>query len=155
LQSVAELLPVVFPIHPRTKQRLESKGLISHLSNNPRIILLEPQPYVGFMARVLDAALVITDSGGIQEETSYLGIPCLTVRENTERPITVSLGTNRLVSMEGLLPAVEQTLAANRQRRPANIPLWDGKTAGRAVASLKNWFEGNSALETVLPAVGQ
>jgi UDP-N-acetylglucosamine 2-epimerase (non-hydrolysing) len=91
--------------------------------------------YIAFMSLVSGSALVITDSGGIQEETSFIGIPCLTLRSNTERPITITLGTNQLVSPETLLDAATAAIDAG-PRHPSNIPLWDGQTASRVVASL-------------------
>ena len=100
-------------------------------------MLLEPLPYVRFMNVVTGARLVITDSGGLQEETTYLKIPCLTLRENTERPITVSIGTNRLVNAESLASALDDALN-DRWPTGAVPPLWDGKTAERAVAVLRN-----------------
>jgi UDP-N-acetylglucosamine 2-epimerase (non-hydrolysing) len=99
------------------------------------IQLLEPVPYIKFMSLVVDCRVAITDSGGIQEETSYLGVPCLTLRDNTERPITVTQGTNRLVRPEGLREALEAALV-DEPKRPV-IELWDGATAGRVAASLR------------------
>ncbi len=97
--------------------------------------LLEPLSYVEFMSLVVDCGLAITDSGGIQEETSYLRIPCLTLRENTERPITVTQGTNRLIKPHELEQAVHTAL--DSEWSPAPIPLWDGHTAARVVQSLR------------------
>lgn len=136
LLSAAAKLPLVFPVHPRTRKRLESVEAARPLFSDPRVRLIEPLGYIDFMSLVFDARLVITDSGGIQEETTYLGIPCLTLRDTTERPITVTEGTNRLVSSENLLASVERILAAPRTdaRPPA---LWDGKTAPRVAASLR------------------
>jgi UDP-N-acetylglucosamine 2-epimerase (non-hydrolysing) len=132
-------LPLVFPVHPRTRARLEEFGLMSRLGPDGEagsgIQLLEPVPYIKFMSLVVDCRVAITDSGGIQEETSYLGVPCLTLRDNTERPITVTQGTNRLVRPEGLREALEAALV-DEPKRPV-IELWDGATAGRVAASLR------------------
>jgi len=98
LVQMSRELTVVFPVHPRTRQRLQALGSFPPASD--RLRLLEPLPYLEFLALQRYAALVITDSGGIQEETTFLGVPCLTVRENTERPITVDLGTNQLVGRD-------------------------------------------------------
>ena len=98
--------------------------------------LLEPVPYIRFMSLVTGARVVITDSGGLQEETSYLGIPCLTMRENTERPITVTLGTNELVNAQSLSEHLQSVLDGN-WKSGQSLPLWDGKTAQRAVACLE------------------
>jgi len=129
---------VVFPVHPRTRKRLEEFGLLDELERAPNIRLAAPLGYVQFMNLVTGARVVVTDSGGVQEETTYLGVPCLTLRENTERPVTVTHGTNRLVKPEQLTEAVAQAL--NSARRPAAIPLWDGRTADRCVESLKRRF---------------
>jgi UDP-N-acetylglucosamine 2-epimerase (non-hydrolysing) len=135
LVAVQKRLPLVFPLHPRTAQRLQATGLheVLRLSG---VKLIDPQPYVRFMSLVTSAAAAITDSGGIQEETTYLGIPCLTLRENTERPITISQGTNRLVRADSLVAELEQALANGvaAKRRPE---LWDGNTAARCVADLR------------------
>ena len=136
LLEIAEELPLVFPIHPRSKARLAEFGLLERLSAQPAVQLIEPQPYNAFMSLVVTARLIVTDSGGLQEETTYLGIPCLTLRENTERPITVSQGTNRLIKAAELAGQVKAILAGRGKsgRRPA---LWDGRTAERAAESLR------------------
>jgi len=136
LLRLADQLPLVFPIHPRSRARLAEFGLLEKLAAHPAVRLTEPQPYNAFMSLVMKARLIVTDSGGLQEETTYLGIPCLTLRENTERPITVSEGTNRLVKADTLAGEVEAILAGRGKagRRPA---LWDGKAAERAAESLR------------------
>ncbi len=135
LARVARRLPLVFPVHPRTRQALNTAGLASELEA-AGVTLLPPQGYTDFMRLVKRARIAITDSGGLQEETSHLGIPCLTLRPNTERPVTVTDGTNRLVDFASLDPAVADILAA-APPAPARIPLWDGQTAGRCAASLQ------------------
>jgi UDP-N-acetylglucosamine 2-epimerase (non-hydrolysing) len=136
LVAVSSELPIVFVAHPRTIQGLERFELKNRLQDASQITLLEPQPYIKFMNLVTGARAVITDSGGIQEETTYLGIPCLTLRENTERPVTVSLGTNRLVDAGTLLDHLGMVLSGDwpKGERPA---LWDGRTAARAVKFLE------------------
>jgi len=135
LLEVATDLPIVFVAHPRTIKSLQNHDLYDRLSSASGVHLLEPLPYVDFMSFVTGARLVITDSGGLQEETTYLDIPCLTLRENTERPITVSQGTNKLVRADNLATHVEQILSG-KWPTGSCPPLWDGKTAGRAVECL-------------------
>ena len=135
-------LPLVFPVHPRTAGRLSACGLDGRLKR-AGLKLLEPMPYIRFMSLVTGAVAAITDSGGIQEETTYLGIPCLTLRENTERPVTVSEGSNRLSTPETLALDLRHALTAPRiVRRPE---LWDGKTAARCVEDLR-WRAGPARL---------
>ncbi len=137
LVEMAAHMPVVFPVHPRTRQRLVSAELWTVLEKAPRLRLLEPLGYIDFMNLVFHAQIVVTDSGGIQEETTYLGIPCLTLRENTERPVTVTCGTNRLVRAETLHADLQAALAT--KSRNNSVPeLWDGMTAHRVVASLRS-----------------
>jgi UDP-N-acetylglucosamine 2-epimerase (non-hydrolysing) len=133
---VAESLPLVFAVHPRTRKKLTEFGLLALLEQHAKITLSEPLGYVPFMNLVAGARLAITDSGGVQEETTYLGIPCLTLRENTERPVTVSEGTNRLTRAERLWSDVQDALQGRwpTGRKPQ---FWDGKAALRAVAALK------------------
>jgi UDP-N-acetylglucosamine 2-epimerase (non-hydrolysing) len=136
LATLAELsahMNVIFPVHPRTRQRLESLGE----KFAAQIQLLSPLPYLEFLALQHRAALVITDSGGIQEETTFLGVPCLTVRENTERPITITEGTNQLIGrdLKKLRSAADETLKTSegKRREPdtRRVPLWDGHAAER------------------------
>ncbi len=135
LLAVQARLPLVFPVHPRTAQRLAAAGLDERLAAGG-VRLIGPLPYIRFMSLVAGASAVITDSGGIQEETTYLGIPCLTLRDNTERPITITQGTNRLVNAATLAVALDDALATPRSARP-RPKNWDGQTAARCVAELR------------------
>ena len=136
LSRISIKIPLVFPVHPRTRKNLEKNGLMSFLEKSKGMLLLEPLNYVRFMNLVLKCRLVITDSGGIQEETTYLGIPCLTMRANTERPITVTQGTNQLCAVKDLESLAENILS--NEIGKTHVPeLWDGQTAGRVVGSIK------------------
>lgn len=136
LLIVSHAIPLVFAIHPRTRRRLDETSLGKKLAEAPKIICIEPLGYLDFMSLIISSDFVITDSGGIQEETTFLGIPCLTLRENTERPITISQGTNRLVRPGSLMEAISHITAGNVPKR--DIPeFWDGKTAQRAAQSLR------------------
>ena len=132
LTAVSRELTVVFPVHPRTRQRMSELSF----SHNGTLRLLDPLPYLEFLALLRRASVVITDSGGIQEETTFLGVPCLTVRDNTERPITVELGTNEVVGrdLNHIAAAIEKVLDGNR--KPFAVPpLWDGH-AGERIADV-------------------
>ena len=136
LTRIAAKLPLVFPVHPRTRKNLESFGLWDKLSAAPGIRIVEPLGYVDFMNLVCSARLVVTDSGGVQEETTYLGIPCLTLRPNTERPVTIIEGSNRLVTTAHLAATVDEILA-HRGAHGRKPDLWDGHTAQRVVADIR------------------
>jgi UDP-N-acetylglucosamine 2-epimerase (non-hydrolysing) len=129
LSSLSRKLPVIFPVHPRTRKHIASSARIDL---SPKIFLIEPLDYLDFLSLERYATVVITDSGGVQEETTFLGVPCLTVRENTERPITIALGTNLLIGSDyaRLEREVDAILAGNGKRGTIP-PLWDGQTAER------------------------
>jgi UDP-N-acetylglucosamine 2-epimerase (non-hydrolysing) len=135
LKRIAADLPLFFSVHPRTRKNLEAFGLLDGLSAAPGIHLDEPLSYIPFMNLVFNCRLAITDSGGIQEETTYLGIPCLTLRPNTERPVTVTAGTNRLCGPEDLSQQAASVMAARAPAAPTEF--WDGKTAARVAASIR------------------
>jgi len=131
LHEVAGLVPIVIPVHPRGRASLERAGLLGH----PGIIAVDPMPYTDFLGLVRGARLVITDSGGLQEETTVLGVACLTMRPNTERPVTITHGTNQLVTPAGLMAAARQVLG-NGAPLDLRIPeLWDG-SAGERIAEV-------------------
>lgn len=128
LDSLSNHLPLIFPVHPRTRRKWSSR--LDKCSQHLRVI--DPLGYLEFLALQKHAKVVLTDSGGIQEETTYLGTPCITVRENTERPITVTLGTNVLVGHDWALLRREFDRAVRNGRRPARpLPLWDGNASNR------------------------
>jgi UDP-N-acetylglucosamine 2-epimerase (non-hydrolysing) len=127
LAALARELPVVFPVHPRTRAMLESVD-----SEHPGLLLCEPLGYLDFLSLLADSGAVLTDSGGIQEETTYLGIPCFTLRANTERPITITAGTNTLLGLDpAAIAAIPSALAKLPAQRPEPPPLWDGRAAQR------------------------
>ncbi len=133
LDSLSETLPLIFPVHPRTRQKWSAR-----LEQcNPNLRVIAPLGYLEFLALQKHARVVITDSGGIQEETTYLGTPCLTLRENTERPITVTLGTNVLIgrNWELLRKQFHEALSGDRKQK-GRLPLWDGKASERIAGIL-------------------
>ena len=135
LIRMAKKIPLVFPVHPRTRKNLEQTGLLSSLTRMDRLIILKPMPYIQFMNLVFNCRFALTDSGGIQEETTYLGIPCLTMRPNTERPITVLQGTNQLCKLEDIEKKAESVIDTDATQR-TEIEFWDGQTANRVVESI-------------------
>lgn len=141
LREVAARLPLVFALHPRTRGNLERFGLLRELEAE-NFIILPPQGYLEMLGLMAGATLVLTDSGGIQEETTALGVPCLTIRENTERPITVEQGTNTLVGVapEAIVTAARSVLESGGKR--GRVPeYWDGHTAERIAAHLAAWLK--------------
>ncbi len=138
LEKIQERLPLVFAVHPRTRARLEEFGLISRLARQKSLIVTGPLGYLDFLQLYSNSRLVLTDSGGIQEETTALKIPCLTLRANTERPITVFEGTNRLVGSDPVLIEREALAALDGPARSGRVPeLWDGRAAVRIVDAIE------------------
>jgi UDP-N-acetylglucosamine 2-epimerase (non-hydrolysing) len=141
LREVASKLPLVFALHPRTRGNIEKFNL-QHLVDPLRMVLLPPQGYLEMLGLMSEASLVLTDSGGLQEETTALGLPCLTLRANTERPITIEQGTNTLVGTDrmAILSAVDEVLAG--RGKSGRVPeFWDGQAAQRIAADLWAWLE--------------
>jgi UDP-N-acetylglucosamine 2-epimerase (non-hydrolysing) len=139
--EVSRQIPLVVPIHPRGRTRLAEAGLV----DGPSVRVVDPLGYVDFLSLVRGAALVVTDSGGVQEETTMLSVPCLTVRPNTERPITITHGTNRLVT-PALLPAAAEKALADGAVTPSGSqpPLWDGAAGPRIARVISAWLKGDN-----------
>lgn len=149
LGEVASSLPLIFALHPRTRGNVERFGLMD-MVNPDRMVLLPPQGYLEMLGLMASAAVVLTDSGGLQEETTALGVPCLTLRENTERPITVEQGTNILVGRDrtAILTGVQEILAGRGKR--GRVPeYWDGHAAERIASDLYQWLMGKQASQAL------
>jgi len=136
LNQIANIMPIVFPVHPRTASRFAEFHLNHMLTNNPAILLIEPMSYISFMNIIFHCKLVITDSGGLQEETTFLNIPCITLRPNTERPITLTHGTNHLCSIHNLETTFKELLGSQSIQQK-HIEFWDGYTSTRVVESIQ------------------
>jgi UDP-N-acetylglucosamine 2-epimerase (non-hydrolysing) len=137
LETISDSLPIVFPVHPRTRKTLAEFGLSERLGSLNNLRLIEPLGYLDFLNLYSTARLVLTDSGGIQEETTAMGIPCLTLRENTERPITVEMGTNVVVGTDTQRIVSEaEAILSGRMKQARQPPLWDGHTAERIISEL-------------------
>ena len=141
LDEIQQTTPLVFPVHPRTRANLKRNGLLPRLEQMPGLRLTEPLGYLDFLKLMSSAAVVLTDSGGIQEETTVLGVPCLTIRENTERPITVEQGTNQLVGLrpERILSGYERIRGGRLEHRVPD--LWDGQAAQRIADVMLAWHQ--------------
>jgi UDP-N-acetylglucosamine 2-epimerase (non-hydrolysing) len=145
--AIAARIPLVWPVHPRARANLDRLGFASVLAR-ARIALIEPQGYLEMLGLLRDARLVLTDSGGIQEETTALSVPCLTMRDNTERPITIEQGTNTLIGRDAAraVESVEAILRTGGKR--GRIPeLWDGRAAERIAAHLEHWLAARVAVD--------
>lgn len=140
MNKISETLPIVFPVHPRTRNRIQEDSIVC----GQNIRFIEPLGYLDFLKLTAHARIVLTDSGGIQEETTVLGVPCITLRSNTERPVTVSEGTNHLaagIDPEAILETTAQVLS--NWQKPSQLPaLWDGETAERIVSILGKQYRG-------------
>ena len=141
LEAIAKHLPIVFPVHPRTKKTIAELGLSGRVESIKELRLVDPLGYLDFLNLSSGARLVLTDSGGIQEETTALGIPCLTLRENTERPITVEMGTNVVVGTDTarIISAATAALNGSARTSPRQPPLWDGHTSERILDALEEF----------------
>ncbi len=146
VDSLQHDMPVIFPIHPRTRRNVSSGSLAERLDKMPGLRLLYPIGYLDFMKLMSKARLVMTDSGGVQEETTILEVPCVTLRENTERPVTVEFGNNRIVGTDPkrIIAACREIIANNSPHQCRTPPLWDGKASKRIVRILLEEFHGNT-----------
>ncbi|GMT46374.1 MAG: UDP-N-acetyl glucosamine 2-epimerase [bacterium] len=143
MKRLAVTLPVIFPIHPRTRNNIKQFGLEGILPEN--VILLDPIGYIDFLALTKEAALVLTDSGGIQEETTFMGVPCITVRNNTERPVTCDVGTNYLAGQDYAKAIDKAFEILNGNRKKGEIPeRWDGKAAPRIVKIVAEYLKAKT-----------
>src|SRR5207248_2421009 len=146
VEEIQKELPVVFPVHPRTRRRLVEYELVRHLETWRGLKICEPLGYLDFLALTSQAKLVLTDSGGLQEETTALGVPCLTIRENTERPVTVEEGTNTVVGVDParIVSATREVLAG--RGKAGRVPdLWDGKASERIAQVFSSWSKARRA----------
>jgi UDP-N-acetylglucosamine 2-epimerase (non-hydrolysing) len=151
LAIISRLTPVVFPVHPRTRGRIRSHGLNELIRAERGLLLCDPLGYLDFLGLLADARLVLTDSGGIQEETTMLDVPCLTLRESTERPVTVREGTNRVVGMDPERIVEEALNVLESPPRPGRIPeLWDGRAGERIVGCLSSALDEFATAATPL-----
>jgi len=141
LEAIAAKLPIVFPVHPRTRKTIADLGLSARLESIRELRMMEPLGYLDFLNLSSSARLVLTDSGGIQEETTALGIPCLTLRENTERPITIEMGTNVVVGTDTtkIVAAANAALNGSAKKALRQPPLWDGQTSERILDALEEY----------------
>lgn len=136
LYAVSKTIPIIFPAHPRTLQNLKENRLLEKFNSSGNLKIIEPLSYLRFLNLMINSKFVLTDSGGLQEETTFLGIPCLTLRDNTERPVTISLGTNKLVKPTEVISHISLILKGQWHR--GVVPhYWDGKTAKRIITVLK------------------
>jgi UDP-N-acetylglucosamine 2-epimerase (non-hydrolysing) len=150
VREVSELVPIVVPLHPRGRTRLAEAGLVT----GGGLTIIDPLGYLDFLSLVKGAALVVTDSGGVQEETTMLGVPCVTVRPNTERPITITHGTNRLVTPATLPAAAAKALADGAATPTGELPpLWDGKAGPRIARVIAAWLRGDNLAPAAAQAV--
>ena len=140
LHQIADRLDVVFPLHPRGRATLEAAGLLDH----QRVHVVDPLGYTEFISLVRGSSAVVTDSGGVQEETTVLGVPCLTLRPNTERPVTITNGTNQLVTTQSVIGALDAVLAAPQTGEHAVPELWDGKAGPRIADVIETFLRGRS-----------
>jgi UDP-N-acetylglucosamine 2-epimerase (non-hydrolysing) len=140
LLQMSEKIPLVFPVHPRTRKAIDTNGFTEMLSGAPGLKYIDPLPYHHNLCLMARAKIVLTDSGGMQEETSYLKVPCLTLRDNTERPITLTLGTSRLVGNDpARIGSAFNEVLSGDWPKGEDIPLWDGKAAERIVQVISNY----------------
>jgi len=141
IHNTSKIIPCIFPIHPRTKNKLKSAKLYNKLINNKDIKLIEPLGYIDFMCLQMNAQIVLTDSGGLQEETTFFGVSCITIRKNTERPITISKGSNILIGTDyNRIPKEVESIIKNKSNRYSVPTLWDGKSADRISKILESYF---------------